>query len=115
MRSEDIAWRPTPDTIAEANLTRFIAACGRRDYDDLLAWAIAEPESFHRKLLDHIDYRFFEPYEAAMDASAGIERRAGASAAAPTSRSTASTNGGVRRRRKNARSIGSARTATASR
>ena len=31
-----IAAGAVAETIAEANLTRFIAACGRRDYDDLL-------------------------------------------------------------------------------
>ena len=70
----EIAWRPTPETIAAANLTHFIAASGRRDHDNLLRWAVAEPEAFYRKLLAHIDYRFFEPYHTAMDASAGVER-----------------------------------------
>ena len=74
MDMPQIAWRPSAETIAEANLTRFIAACGRRDYDDLIAWAEAEPEAFYRGLLSHIDYRFTVPFMRAVDASAGIER-----------------------------------------
>ena len=52
MLTGQFAWTPSPETIADANLTRFIAACGRRDYDDLLAWSIAEPEAFYRSLLE---------------------------------------------------------------
>jgi acetyl-CoA synthetase len=71
MDTRQVAWVPTPEVVADANLTRFIAACGRRDHDDLLAWSIAEPEAFHRALLSHIDYRFSVPYRVARDASAG--------------------------------------------
>jgi acetyl-CoA synthetase len=73
VQTEPIAWRPTPEIIASANLTRFIAACGRQDYDDLLAWSVAEPEAFTRNLLAHIDYRFTEPFTQALDTSAGPE------------------------------------------
>ena len=44
MNPEPVAWMPTPETIAEANLTHFIRAAGRRDHDDLLACWVAEPE-----------------------------------------------------------------------
>ncbi|MGE0697503.1 MAG: AMP-binding protein [Hyphomicrobiaceae bacterium] len=73
MQPQPIVWVPSPETVATANLTRFISGCGKRDYDDLLAWSVAEPEAFHRKLLEHIDYRFTAPFTAAMEASAGIE------------------------------------------
>ena len=65
MSPEPVAWMPTPETIAEANLTHFIRAAGRRDYDDLLAWSVAEPEAFTRTLLAHIDYRFTTPFTQA--------------------------------------------------
>ena len=98
MRTEPIAWQPTPEMIADANLTRFIAACGRHDYDDLLAWSVAEPEAFYRQLLAHIDYRFIEPFSPGDGHLApASSARAGASAGAPTSCSTASTNGRARR------------------
>ena len=72
MTDEKYAWRPSQDILADANLTRFIEACGVADYDALLQWSIDEPEAFYRKLFEHIDYRFFEPFTAARDASAGI-------------------------------------------
>ena len=74
MPDDEIAWRPSPETIADANLTRFIAACGLADYDTLLRWSIDEPEPFYRALLAHIDYRFTAPFRQAMDATGGIER-----------------------------------------
>ena len=74
MLTGQFAWTPSPETIADANLTRFIAACGRRDYDDLLAWSIAEPEAFYRSLLKHIDYRFLEPFSGDRWMRRGIER-----------------------------------------
>ncbi|MDX2155928.1 MAG: AMP-binding protein [Hyphomicrobiaceae bacterium] len=73
MANDEIAWHPSPETVADANLTRFIAASGRRDHDDLLAWSIAEPEAFYRSLLAYVGYRFTKPFERAMDASAGSE------------------------------------------
>lgn len=74
MLTEQVAWEPTSTTIAEANLTRFVEACGVDDYDALQKWALAEPEQFYRTLFEHIDYRFFEPFSVALDGSAGIER-----------------------------------------
>jgi acetyl-CoA synthetase len=74
MADGEIAWHPSPETIADANLTRFIAACGVADHDALLRLSIDEPERFYRALLAHIDYRFTVPFRQAIDASAGIER-----------------------------------------
>src|SRR6476469_431816 len=71
MSTEPVAWRPTPETIADANLTHFIRAAGRRDCDDLLLWSVAEPEAFTRTLLTHIDYRFTTPFTQAIDDSRG--------------------------------------------
>lgn len=74
MQPAEIAWRPTPETIAEANLTRFIQATGKSDYDALLAWSVREPEAFYRALFAFIDYRFTKPFTQAIDTSGGIER-----------------------------------------
>ena len=71
MSPEPVAWRPTPKTIAEANLTHFIRSAGRRNYDDLLAWSVADPEAFTRTLLTHIDYLFTTPFRQAIDDSRG--------------------------------------------
>src|SRR5581483_8295694 len=52
----DVLWTPSPQRIAEANLTRFMQAVGRRlgrgfeRYEDLYAWSIEEPEAFWLEL-----------------------------------------------------------------
>ena len=74
MIDDSYAWRPSPDVVKDANLTQFIAACGQRNYDELLAWSIADPEAFYNKLFDFIDYRFEVPFNQAIDASLGTER-----------------------------------------
>ena len=74
MHESEIAWWPSPEMVTEANLTKFIAHCGRADYDDLLRWSIDEPEAFYRALFAHIDYRFTNPFIQAIDTSEGIER-----------------------------------------
>ena len=74
MSIAEVAWQPTSEMIESANLTRFIAACGRRDYDDLLVWSISDPEPFYRRLFDFVDYRFTQPFTKAMDATRGLER-----------------------------------------
>jgi acetyl-CoA synthetase len=58
----------------EANLTCFIQACGQPDHQSLLDWSVAKPEAFYRALLDHIDYRFFKPFDQACDLTKGPER-----------------------------------------
>jgi acetyl-CoA synthetase len=65
------AWQPDARTVAQANLTRFIRALGAADYDELLRRADAEPEWFYDGLLKHLDYRFYKPYEHALDESKG--------------------------------------------
>ncbi|MCA8927769.1 MAG: AMP-binding protein [Alphaproteobacteria bacterium] len=73
MTEPEAIWQPTPDVVAEANLTRFIRACGQPDYRSLLDWSVAEPEAFYRALLDHIGYRFFKPFSRAYDIGQGPE------------------------------------------
>ena len=74
MSESEIAWRPSPEMVAKANLTKFIAHCGVADYDALLRWSIDQPEAFYRALFQHIDYRFTKPFTQALDASGGNER-----------------------------------------
>ncbi len=71
MSQEAYAWQPDARTVAEANLTRFIAALGVADYDELLRRADAEPAWFYDALLKHLDYRFYKPYDRVLDESRG--------------------------------------------
>jgi len=69
--AEPSAWQPDAGTLAQANLTRFIAALGVSDYDELLRRADAEPAWFYDALLKHLDWRFYQPYARVLDDSRG--------------------------------------------
>ncbi len=74
MHSGDVAWTPSPELVANANLTQFIQACAVDDYDALLQWAESDTEAFYRALFSFLDYRFTEPFTRAHDGSDGIAR-----------------------------------------
>jgi acetoacetyl-CoA synthetase len=55
-------WRPGREQVAQANLTHFMQALGRRgvtvsDYSALHAWSVAEPEAFWSELASFADVR----------------------------------------------------------
>ena len=54
-----------------ANLTHFMRAHGIADYAALLARSVAEPAWFWNAVIDYAGVRFYEPYHAVMDDSAG--------------------------------------------
>src|ERR1700761_8895875 len=43
-------WRPSPERVARANLTRFMAGLQLSDYDALYAWSVAHPAEFWTEL-----------------------------------------------------------------
>ena len=70
--SQDIAWKPGPDIIANSNLKSFMDGFGVKTYDELLLKSSTEQEQFWDALLHHIDLKFYQPYTKVMDTSAGI-------------------------------------------
>jgi acetyl-CoA synthetase len=72
MPASEIAWQPDARTVARANATAFLRTLGVPDYDALLACAEREPERFYRALIEAIGYRFYRPFERALDESRGI-------------------------------------------
>src|SRR4051812_5405467 len=44
--STEPLWLPTPDQVARANMTRFLSAAGKTDYESLHRWSIERPEEF---------------------------------------------------------------------
>lgn len=73
-------WRPSPDRIAAAHLTRFHAFAAARhgapaaggldpvaDYAALHRWSVTELEAFWRAVVDWFDVRFTTPYQAVLD------------------------------------------------
>ena len=66
-------WIPSPEPIAEANLTRFIAFTGVQDCAELEERADANPAWLMEKVFAFCDFRFYEPYTTMLDTSRGIE------------------------------------------
>ena len=69
----EIVWRPTPDTIDRAHLTRFMRAHGIADYTELMARSTADVAWFTDAVLKYLDIRFRVPYDQVVDLSEGIE------------------------------------------
>src|SRR5215510_7687556 len=68
-----IAWRPTDDGVARAQLTRFISFCGLTTFDELYSRSVADIEWFTEQLLRFLDIQFDRPYDRIVDLSSGVE------------------------------------------
>jgi len=68
----EIAWRPTADYVNHSRLKEFISRHRLRDYDDLLARSIAEPDWFWRAVLDDLGIEFYQSYTKVLDTSRGV-------------------------------------------
>ncbi len=68
----DIAWRPDPKLTSAANATAFMQELGISSFEDLVRCGDEEPERFHEKFLEHVDFRFFQPYSRILDETNGI-------------------------------------------
>ena len=66
------AWQPDSKLSAASNMTAFMQSLGVASYDELLRRSDAEPAWYFEGVLKHLDYRFYRPYERAMDDSAGV-------------------------------------------
>src|SRR6267378_3990400 len=67
------AWEPTPDRIAEANVTRLIHAAGVRTIDELRRKSTQDIDWFWDLVVRDLGIQFDEPYTAVRDSSRGIE------------------------------------------
>ncbi len=60
-------WEPTPGTIAQTNLTRYLHALERErglafaDYSQLWTWSVRQPTAFWTSIADHFQVRFHQP------------------------------------------------------
>ncbi len=68
----EIVWRPDPETIARAHLTRFIQLHKLNDFTTLLQRSSEEVAWFTDSLLQYLDIRFRTPYSQVVDLSRGI-------------------------------------------
>ncbi len=68
-----IVWRPTPEYIEHANLTRFMRAHGIEGFNALLRRSTEDVGWFTDAVLKFLDIQFYSPYTRALDASEGIQ------------------------------------------
>jgi len=69
----DVAWRPTPELLAESRLARFLRATGMADVPALHARAVDDPAWFWGAAADDIELDWQRRPTAVMDASGGPE------------------------------------------
>ncbi len=70
----EIAWRPSPEYIQEANLTRFMRQHKIENYETLMRRSTEDVPWFTAAVLDFLDIQFYRPYDQVVDLSGGIER-----------------------------------------
>jgi acetoacetyl-CoA synthetase len=62
--AEKLLWKPTPERIERATITRFARAVGREGpYDELWRWSVSDLEGFWAAVWDFFDVRASQPYE----------------------------------------------------
>jgi acetyl-CoA synthetase len=64
-------WEPSPDLVAQTNLTAFLRATGHADYDSLAAASEANPAWLMEQVFKFCDVRFYKPCEKMLDTSRG--------------------------------------------
>jgi acetyl-CoA synthetase len=69
----EIVWRPTPDYIENANLTRFMREYAVADFGELMQRSTQDVAWFTEAVLDFLDIQFYQPYSQVVDVSDGIQ------------------------------------------
>ena len=68
----EIVWRPSPDYIEKAHLTRFMRQHGIQDFKELMQKSTEDVGWFTEAVLHYLDIRFYESYSQVVDLSRGI-------------------------------------------
>jgi acetyl-CoA synthetase len=69
----EFVWKPTPEQVETANLTRLARRLGIERYSDLHRISIEEPERFWPAVVEDLGLEFTEPWEQVLDVSNGPE------------------------------------------
>jgi len=69
---KDVIWRPPPDVVERAHVTRFMRTHGIRDYDELVRRSNADTSWFWDAALKDLGVRWQRPYTQVQDASKGF-------------------------------------------
>jgi acetyl-CoA synthetase len=67
-----IVWRPTPEYIENAHLTRFMRKYNVSNFEELMRRSTEDVAWFTESLLNYLDIQFYEPYSNIVDLSRGI-------------------------------------------
>ncbi len=67
----DFVWKPTPEYIERANVTRLMRKHGIGDYHDLVKRSQDDIEWFWSAAIEDVGIEFFVPYDRLLDASEG--------------------------------------------
>lgn len=71
--NNSIAWTPSEDVIARAQLTRFIHFCDLSSFDELQRRSTENVAWFTERLIEFLGIKFDEPFSQIVDLSRGIE------------------------------------------
>ena len=71
--ADPFIWRPPPELVEQANVTRLGRALGAADYHELHELSIAEPERFWPAVVEDLGIEFSRPWDAVFDAARGPE------------------------------------------
>jgi acetyl-CoA synthetase len=69
----DFVWSPSPEFVADANVTRLLRRLGCADYHELHRVSVDEPERFWPELIDDLGLEFSKQWERVLDLSDGPE------------------------------------------
>jgi acetyl-CoA synthetase len=72
MHSDDVVWRPSPETLKSSRVARFMAKVGAESPQDLHAWSIADVARFWDEALKDLGVEWFAPYRKVLDLSEGL-------------------------------------------
>jgi acetyl-CoA synthetase len=68
----DVVWRPSPDYLERANVTRFMRTHDIETYEELVHRSQDDIEWFWDAVVKDLEIEFFEPYDRVLDTSDGI-------------------------------------------
>jgi len=72
MSEREIIWRPTPERIERARITKFMRRHGLASLDELLTRSVADPEWYWDAVSKDLGFRWMKPYTRVLDTSRGI-------------------------------------------
>jgi len=71
--TEEFVWRPDPERVESANLTRLAQRLGVDSYHELHRLSVEDPNRFWPAVVEDLGLEFSQPWEQVLDTSRGIE------------------------------------------